>query len=124
MAIGDVKAGSDISLEFSIGIISRSADVPDATIFAVMTPQAIVHFKRLAIIESFVVGLETLGHVRRMNTFGPSIAEFLLKGTSREIEPAPVEVITFFIHGWLMSARQARLDKKLEELKANLKERP
>src|SRR5438105_6684590 len=98
MAIGDVKADSDISPEFSIGIISRSADVPDATIFAVMTPQAIVHFKRLAIIESFVVGLETLGHVRRMNTFGPSITEFLLKGTSREIEPAPVEVITFFIH--------------------------
>jgi hypothetical protein len=27
----------------------------------------------------------------------------------------------FFIHGWIMSARQARLEKKLEELKAQMK---
>jgi hypothetical protein len=29
----------------------------------------------------------------------------------------------FFIHNWLMSSRQTRLEKKLEELKAQLRER-
>jgi len=31
--------------------------------------------------------------------------------------------IVFFIHNWMMSSRQARLEKKLEELKAQLKDR-
>ena len=31
--------------------------------------------------------------------------------------------LVFFIHGWLMSSRQARLEKKLEELQAQLKDR-
>jgi lipopolysaccharide export LptBFGC system permease protein LptF len=31
--------------------------------------------------------------------------------------------VVFFIHNWLMSARQSRLEKKLDELKAQLKER-
>jgi hypothetical protein len=31
--------------------------------------------------------------------------------------------LVFFIHGWLMSSRQNRLEKKLEELKAQLKDR-
>jgi hypothetical protein len=31
--------------------------------------------------------------------------------------------IVFFIHNWLMSSRQARLEKKLEELKSQLKDR-
>ena len=30
--------------------------------------------------------------------------------------------LVFFIHGWLMSARQARLEKKLDELKAQIKD--
>jgi hypothetical protein len=29
----------------------------------------------------------------------------------------------FFIHNWLMSSRQARLEKKLEELKEQLRDR-
>jgi len=32
--------------------------------------------------------------------------------------------IVFFIHNWVMSSRQARLEKKLEELKNQLKDRP
>ena len=32
--------------------------------------------------------------------------------------------IVFFIHAWVMSSRQARLEKKLEELKSQLRERP
>ena len=31
--------------------------------------------------------------------------------------------IVFFIHNWAMSTRQRRLEKKLEELKAQLKDR-
>jgi hypothetical protein len=31
--------------------------------------------------------------------------------------------IVFFIHSWLMSSRQARLEKKLEELKGQLPDR-
>jgi hypothetical protein len=31
--------------------------------------------------------------------------------------------IVFFIHNWLMGSRQARLEKKLEELKSQLKYR-
>jgi hypothetical protein len=31
--------------------------------------------------------------------------------------------IVFFIHNWGMSARQRRLEKKLDELKAQLKDR-
>jgi hypothetical protein len=31
--------------------------------------------------------------------------------------------IVFFIHNWRLSSRQARLEKKLEELKAQLKDR-
>ena len=31
--------------------------------------------------------------------------------------------IVFFIHGWIMSSRQARLERKLEDLKAQLKDR-
>ena len=31
--------------------------------------------------------------------------------------------IVFFIHNWLMSSRQARLEKKLDELRAQLKDR-
>jgi ABC-type amino acid transport system permease subunit len=29
--------------------------------------------------------------------------------------------IVFFIHNWVMSSRQARLEKKLEELKSQLR---
>jgi len=31
--------------------------------------------------------------------------------------------LVFFIHNWLMSSRQSRLEKKLDELKAQLKDR-
>jgi hypothetical protein len=31
--------------------------------------------------------------------------------------------VVFVIHGWLMSSRQARLEKKLEELKAQIKDK-
>jgi len=31
--------------------------------------------------------------------------------------------VVFFIHNWILSSRQARLEKKLEELKAQLKDR-
>jgi hypothetical protein len=31
--------------------------------------------------------------------------------------------VVFFFHNWLMSSRQKRLEKKLEELKAQLKDR-
>jgi len=31
--------------------------------------------------------------------------------------------IVFFIHNWVVGSRQARLEKKLEELKAQLKDR-
>jgi hypothetical protein len=31
--------------------------------------------------------------------------------------------LVFFIHSWFMSARQARLEKKLDEMKAQLRER-
>ena len=31
--------------------------------------------------------------------------------------------LVFFIHNWLMSVRQSRLEKKLDELKAQLKDR-
>jgi ABC-type amino acid transport system permease subunit len=31
--------------------------------------------------------------------------------------------IVFFIHNWAMSSRQHRLEKKLEELKAQLKDK-
>jgi hypothetical protein len=29
--------------------------------------------------------------------------------------------VVFFIHNWIMSARQSRLEKKLDELKSQLK---
>jgi ABC-type amino acid transport system permease subunit len=32
--------------------------------------------------------------------------------------------IVFFIHNWMMSSRQKRLETKLEELKSQLKDRP
>jgi ABC-type amino acid transport system permease subunit len=32
--------------------------------------------------------------------------------------------IVFFIHNWAMSSRQRRLEKKLEELKRMVKDRP
>jgi preprotein translocase subunit YajC len=31
--------------------------------------------------------------------------------------------LVFFIHSWFMSSRQKRLEKKLDELKAHLKDR-
>ena len=31
--------------------------------------------------------------------------------------------LVFFIHSWIMSSRQSRLEKKLEELKSQLKDR-
>jgi CcmD family protein len=31
--------------------------------------------------------------------------------------------LVFFIHSWVMSSRQKRLEKKLEELKSHLKDR-
>jgi len=31
--------------------------------------------------------------------------------------------IVFFIHNWLISSRQARLEKKLEELKSQVRDR-
>jgi ABC-type amino acid transport system permease subunit len=31
--------------------------------------------------------------------------------------------IVFFIHNWLLSSRQARLEKRLEEMKNQLKDR-
>jgi hypothetical protein len=30
--------------------------------------------------------------------------------------------VVFFIHNWLMSARQSRLEKKLDELKSQMKD--
>jgi ABC-type amino acid transport system permease subunit len=30
--------------------------------------------------------------------------------------------LVFFIHNWMMSSRQARLEKKLEELRSQLKD--
>jgi len=32
--------------------------------------------------------------------------------------------VVFFIHNWLMSSRQKRLEKKLKKLKAQIKDRP
>jgi hypothetical protein len=32
--------------------------------------------------------------------------------------------IVFFIHSWILSSRQVRLEKKVEELKSQLKDRP
>ena len=31
--------------------------------------------------------------------------------------------LVFFIHNWIMSSRQSRLEKKLDELKSQLKDR-
>ena len=31
--------------------------------------------------------------------------------------------IVFFIHNWILSSRQARLEKKLEDLKSQVKDR-
>src|ERR1700720_307648 len=67
------------------------ATVHDPAIFTVISSQAILHRERLPGIKRTLVDFKAVLQVIRMNTFGPTIAQFLLRCSASKVEPAFVE---------------------------------
>src|SRR5882724_8345959 len=67
------------------------SSIQDPAIFTVISSQAILHRERLPGIKGTPVDFKTVLHVIRMNTFGPTIAQFLLDCSPGKVEPTFVE---------------------------------
>src|SRR5262249_26361029 len=87
----DVHARSNIAGEISVRVISRNAVIGDPAVFAVVTPQPVLHGKRFARVERFRVSLHTLLQVIRMHVLSPAVSDLLLHGAASEIQPWLIE---------------------------------
>src|SRR5438270_8418464 len=91
-AVVDVDAGSDVSGECAVGEKTGGAGIVDPVVFAVVTPQAVFHGEGLSFVEGFDVDCQASLQIVGVNSFRPSVAEFLVDGAPGKCEPAAVKV--------------------------------
>src|SRR5205823_12592366 len=77
----------DVTRKLSVFVIGSSTLVEDPTIFAVVSPEPVLHRKRFARVEGFRVRLEAHLRVVRMHALGPSISEFMFHAAARKLQP-------------------------------------
>src|SRR5438034_3063867 len=75
----DVHTCTDIAGELSLRVIARDAVVRNPAILAIISPQPILHKKRLACVERLTVNLETFLQIIGVHAFSPAISEFFLQ---------------------------------------------
>src|SRR5947209_3839655 len=92
--IMDIETATDVSLECSVGSVTGHSMIQNPTVLSGVAPQPVLHFKWLASIKRADVDLEATVEIIRVHVLGPAVAAFLFQGTSNELEPALVEVIT------------------------------
>src|SRR5690348_7700016 len=97
LPVRDVYARADVAGETTIWIKSRYTIVENPAILSIASPQPVLHFKRLALIECVGVGFETAFRIIRMNSVHPTIAKFRLKWSACEVQPGLVNVGAFSI---------------------------
>src|SRR5215469_6186638 len=93
LAIGNINTNPDVTCKRPILIKSWHADVKNPAILSVVMTQPILHFELLSPIKRLRIDVEAPLHVVRVNTFSPTVSEFLFHGSPGEIQPRLVEVI-------------------------------
>ena len=88
---------ADVAGECAAGQEAGRAVVTDPMIFAVVTTETVLHGEGKTLIEGLGVDGEAPFEVVGVNTFGPSVAEFLLEGAAGKDEPAAVEIGAEFV---------------------------
>ena len=64
---------------------------------AIEPPHAVFHSKCPPGVKGTIIGIHTLLQIIGVDTFAPSVSEFLLQGAAREVEPWLVEVRAKFV---------------------------
>src|SRR5262245_14433275 len=97
LALGDVYARADVAEKAAAGRVSRDAMIQYPAVLAVMTPQTVLHLKRLPRIAGRVKGFQATVVILRVNTFRPAVAQLLFHSASGEFEPRFVEESAEFV---------------------------
>src|SRR5215470_8793220 len=82
LSFGDVEGRSDIASKTAVRVESRQAGVKDPPVLSIMTPQPVLHLKRLPPVEGQTVSVHAALQIVRVDSFCPSIPEFCFKRPS------------------------------------------
>src|SRR5262249_43305868 len=97
LALGDVYARADAAEKVAVGRESRDAMIQYPAVLAVITPQTILHLKRLPRIAGRVIGFQAAVVIFLVNPFRPAVAQFHFHSASCEFEPRFVEESAEFV---------------------------
>src|SRR4051812_3029968 len=97
LALCHVDARSYITRKRTILTVSRYSDIKNPTRFPVMPSQAILHFETFATIKRLCVGFKASLNVILVDTFRPSVSDFLCASPTCEIQPRLIEVCAKFV---------------------------
>ncbi|CAO0823081.1 hypothetical protein DFAR_3460060 [Desulfarculales bacterium] len=104
-AFSDVKAGTNIAGELALSVKGH-ATVKDPTVPSVVAAQAAGHFKDLPPAKGPQIYFQAAGQVARIHAFCPAVAQLLLHGPDREVQPALVKIIAFSLDRGLLHQAQ------------------
>ena len=93
LAIGDIETGADVAGETAVRSVSGNARVEEPSVHAVGSADPILHLEGLACIECRRVCLPASVHILRVDAFQPAVAEFLLEGPARELQPWAIDEV-------------------------------
>src|SRR4029077_18438611 len=97
LSFGDVDARPDVAREGAIRVEPRYALVQNPAVLPIMSPEPILHLKRLSSVECFRVGLQAGVNIVRMKASGPTIAELFFQRAAGEVQPGLVDVAAFSV---------------------------
>src|SRR5260221_8187171 len=91
LALGDVKARTDVAEERAIGGKARRSIIQNPTIFTVPSSQAIFHREPLPCIKGVDVDFKAAVEIFAVDALCPPITKLLLQTPARKFEPTVVE---------------------------------
>src|SRR5215467_653740 len=93
-AVCNINIASDIAGEFSSGGVPRNTALIDPTIFAIRSPEPVLHSERLSRMECRQEAIQAALHIVWMHAFDPARAHLLVHRSASELQPRFVEIVT------------------------------
>src|SRR5215470_16537 len=97
LALSDVHGRANVSSKTAIGREAWHASIQYPTILTVMTPEAVLDLKVLAGVERNLISIYAFITVIRVDAIGPTVAQFLLQRSAREVQPWSVDITTTLV---------------------------
>src|SRR5215203_7015186 len=115
--LGHVEARANVPGERTLGIEQWFRIVEDPTVFAVVSPKAILHHERFTTVEGPDVRVQAVLPICGMYTH-EAIADFVFEGTAGEVEPRLVEVSAALVGAGNPDEQRQRIGHLPEQLVA------